>query len=41
MNNDSVAVGGASHCVTEHTSLIRAIPINRVKQVMLKQLQLD
>lgn len=32
MNQWFVGVGGASHCVTEHTSLIRAIPINRVKQ---------
>lgn len=32
MNQWLVGVGGASHCVTEHTSLIRAIPINRVKK---------
>ncbi len=32
MNQWLVGVGGASHCVTEHTSLIRAIPINRVTQ---------
>lgn len=32
MNQWLVGVGGASHCVTEHTSLIKAIPINRVMQ---------